>query len=775
MKDFTKLWLLGVALATSSGVSAQDGILKFETDKFEFMKMQDWYSHRSCPFFGDFNNDGNMDIYYGGTSWWNGWTARGILMQGLGEGKYQSHSAIKTEIVIVKEQAKDGEGNLLWENPDAPEGEEKIPVMIEKEVEQFAGMANGLPLSTFGLGSLPIDFNQDGLVDLLIQNTGGNDTGTKGGFILVKNLGNFQFEVVEDEALASLSNGSDWDGDKWNEDMHFGSTAIGDYDKDGYPDILAQEHHTGTKVCLFRNVNGERFEIVKVFDPLPLDKEINMNTLYVKTEDEIDEEGEIIPGDYTETPTYEAMGMRHGQVMMGDFNGDGWLDIVSVGYTDGPASLTYGPQVGGAAIRFYQNTKDGRFQDVTDNMIEEAARIIATLPDPEGEDAVRYEAKGTIEDVYKVWGSYDALWYAMDWNQDGILDIVMSGDLNYRTGKKMTIALVAEPDAEGNMCFKEESTSLLPVAQPCNRAPIIADLNGDDVVDFILYGWTSYEDRNNWCNGYMSSNGEVGSYTLMDEWYGPDAYQSGSHHGDRVTSFGDVNGDGLLDMLTTDWTDAYQIEQPDGTMKEGCERLVPSYNISVEPADLVTPEAPSGLVAEAGETEGSVVVTWDGSALKTGFSAMYNLYIEDAAGKVRMLAPANKKTGSQLGYPQFSSYVLGNMDDGCTYTFEKLPEGEYTVGVQAVNYGYLASGFATATVTVTNGYTSVKTVKPAVETKVVVNGNTITVNSNEDAAVEVYAVSGASVAQGRTNETLTVNGKGVFVVKANGQSVKVVK
>ena len=117
------------------------------------------------------------------------------------------------------------------------------------------------------------------------------------------------------------------------------------------------------------------------------------------------------------------------------------------------------------------------------------------------------------------------------------------------------------------------------------------------------------------------------------------------------------------------------------------------------------------------------------------------------------------------------------MDEGsCFYMFEKLPAGSYTVGVQAVNYAYLASGFTTTEVTVTDGYeASIQAPEKQAGVKVAVEGDVITVNSSESAAVAIYNMQGAEVATGMTNAPITVNGRGVFVVKVNHKAVKIVK
>ena len=98
---------------------------------------------------------------------------------------------------------------------------------------------------------------------------------------------------------------------------------------------------------------------------------------------------------------------------------------------------------------------------------------------------------------------------------------------------------------------------------------------------------------------------------------------------------------------------------------------------------------------------------WPASILSNGNVAVHNVYIRNnETGAVRMLVPANTETGKQLAYSMFGAYAVNySMDEGlCFYVFEKLPAGSYTVGVQAVNYAYLASGFTTTEVTVTDGY-----------------------------------------------------------------------
>ena len=163
----------------------------------------------------------------------------------------------------------------------------------------------------------------------------------------------------------------------------------------------------------------------------------------------------------------------------------------------------------------------------------------------------------------------------------------------------------------------------------------------------------------------------------------------------------------------------------------------------------------------------------------TQFNARWRKTVTDASenvdlGGAKEIAEYNvsfEKGGNDAYSVNYS------MDEGlCFYVFEKLPAGRYTVGVQAVNYAYLASGFTTTEVTVTDGYEAgIQAPEKQTGVKVAIEGNAITVNSSESAAVAIYNMQGAEVATGMTNTPITVNGRGVFIVKANQKVVKIVK
>lgn len=780
MKNATLKTLLFSAAFCGSMMGTQAQVeLSFQQDR-AFRDMIGWPSHRGTPFSADFNNDGLMDAYINGTSCVNGWTGRGVLAKNLGERKFEGdyEGLFETYIDYVtrtEEKQKvdedgqpmfDGDGNPIMETVPVL-GDDGEPIKDPVERKRFVGMKSGLPISIRGFGSQPIDFNNDGLVDFILLNQGGNDTGTTQAYILVKNLGNWQFEVVEDKAGAFPVFTDNGGGARFNESTQYSSMVTGDYDKDGFTDVLiCGNDPQGRYVRLLRNIGGDHFENVNVFNPLPFDVEVNRKGLYEETEGSIDEDtGDMLPGDYTQTPTKAAKPMSHGSVVMADLDGDGWLDIVCTGYCDGTDNkASVGVEPGGDEFRIYRNLRNGEFQDVTPELIPSAQVIIAALNNMNDAEH-QIEIKNNIEDVFNAWGCEEGATIALDYDQNGIIDLMQLGTQgrNGNRALKQANVLLNMSDSEG-FKFEEFATTIAPVAMSAWYRLLIADFNGDDVPDYWQVGWSSATNpdtgnRYEWSCPVSLSTGTTAWETA---WYGDgtNEYWGGFlAKSDGENAFGDFDGDGKLDLISTGWTDK-------------ADDHIVSY--ATTEYEVVAPEAIGAVTATA--DKGTVKVEWDATTMNNGQQAMFNVYIKNNnTGEYRMVVPANIETGKTLCYPMFSTYVLaGNEDGNASYEFANLPNGDYTVGVQAINYSYVATGWTTTTVSVTEGEDAVKSaVKAAI--KVSVNGNQITAVAAEDAPVVIVNAAGAVIAQGRTNEAITANGKGVFFVKAGKDTVKVIK
>lgn len=767
--------VLGCAvLGSFQEVQAQDP-LSFKTD-FTLGDMGGWPSHRSRAFVADFNNDGLMDMYLNGTSENKGWSSRGVLVKNLGDRQFEGvYDAIfENDTTYNKVYSKD----TIWIDKDNNEYELQDSIFDGKVVmdtvvnETFVGMANGLPRTAFGQGSQPIDFNNDGLVDFIILNTGGNDTGTSQGYVLVINKGNWQFEVLEDSLLASIGGlSSNTSGDKFNENTPYGSLVTGDYDKDGFTDVLlCGNGPAGRYTMLLRNVNGDHFEEARVFNPLPFDEEPTKMGLFEETEGGIDPDtGLEVDGEYTEVPTKRPKQMSHGSVVFIDLDGDGWLDIVTTGYCDGRDNMTAtGVEQGGNQIRFYHNLQNGEFQDVTNSpsLIEAASQVL---------DAYGMTKDGTVADVFRAWGCEEGITVAVDFDQDGRTDLMQLGTQGCSNGwggqrdLKQANCLRNISDGDG-FRLEEIPTDITPAAMASCYRFIWVDLNGDDYPDYMTNGWTSKVnpatgEAAGWGRFVDLSDNSYNTYFFNDESnevFG--GYLAKSEP--SVNNFGDFDNDNNMELLTSDYTGS-----PDNGRND--QQVISWNNSGVE---FTAPNEIGEITATA--EKGRVLVKWEASEMNNGNDAMFNVYIQNKeTGAMRMVVPANIETGKQLSYAMFGCYVnTGNEDGEASYLFDKLPVGEYIVGVQAVNYAYQATAWITTEVTVSESdYDGVASQAVARGMQVVVNGDAIVVTSADDMQVNVYNMQGAEVASGMTNKTIIVNGKGVFVVKAGGKAVKIVK
>lgn len=560
-----------------------------------------------------------------------------------------------------------------------------------------------LPIAYGGKGSFAFDFNQDGYTDFLYLSKGG--TGWTGKsqtkVILMINNGDGTFTQKDDPGLASFN--FNYDDGKVSQCL-----SIADYNKDGYPDAIVQFEQGDPwerAIRLLKNVNGDHFEVV------------------------------------TNTGIMPQCG---GRIAFGDFNNDGWADIIVSGWVDGndENKANFGITDGGSQTHFYRNKKDGTFELATGDM----------------GDVTEIGKKYRMGD----WDGLDCALHVLDYDQDGKQDVLLIGgvgNISSTKGYPKTSLLLRNVSTDDKFAFEEFETNIYPCSGSGDRMSLLADFNGDGWVDYISYGW-----HGDWHTYASSSKGAYDQYDVSVDFSVP-VWKEG------YMSLGDVNNDGLLDIVTANSNDRLGV------------------NFNTTSATVQVPGAPTDVAAVYDAETKTVTVNWTGVTMASGSKAIYNVYLKDkATGKTFMKAPADPETGVQRAYSPFSVYVPST-----TCTFVNLANGTYEVGVQSVSYSYAASAFATTEVEVvdepavefavskatwTDGNNTVDLLTEGIET--LTKSSTISFDLNSEcgyATITIVKKSDNSVVKGPSAiypaDITTADGKSSFVYTIRGAALTV--
>jgi len=401
------------------------------------------------------------------------------------------------------------------------------------------------------------DYDNDGYLDILLTGWSGFTDVAK----IYRNNGNRTFTEQTSIALPGVS---------------MGSVAWGDYDNDGYVDILLTGSSTTYITKIFHN-NGN-------------------NT-------------------FTELTGVSLTGVYNSSVAWGDYDNDGDLDILLTGDT-GSARVS----------KIYRNNGDNTFTEQT------GIPFIG------------------VSDGSVAWGDYD---------NDGFLDILLTGD----TGSARVSKVYRN---NGDNTFTEQTGILL--TGVFNGSVAWGDYNNDGYLDILLTGRTgsigvSKIYRNNGNNTFT----EQTRILLSGVYYGSAAW-------------GDYDNDGNLDILLTGNSNSTRI-----------------CKVYLNNRGAINTAASAPLNLQSTLRNGTdVTFRWnkatDNETPQNGL--IYNLYVyKEGSSNYKRTPNAFAQTQANNGRRLIAQ--LGDIQyNGSGYILRNLPTGNYKWSVQAIDGGLKGGSFA---------------------------------------------------------------------------------
>lgn len=625
---------------------------------------------KAVPIIADFDGDGRMDYYCSGQSYehdgskWN-WGDASYMAFNKGFGHPYGFEAYDNSGV------KRGEARVADNN------EKYLPIVYGAQVRALA------------------DLNQDGAVDFLLWDCDQHGWGSYEKFtqygdpnsrVFINNGDGTQFTPI----TGYPNNiGNNKHGD-WGCSLpgKYQRLSIADVNGDGYPDILMVTE------------NGTTFEN-KQFSWY----DANGTNLYINN------------GDNTFTRKYIASNRNsYATSLFGDFNCDGYPDILLNGYHD---TITGADGVS----------------------IEGGYELVIMTNDGKGNFCVAYHSNDYSKNEDN--GKETAI-HVLDYDQDGKMDILLSGSTNKNSfnntnGRDGKVAFILRNESDGtDVRFSEVLTDLHPSSVSMASTSILADFNGDGFVDYLGDGWGPNSD---WSNGtYLSySRGQYNSNYALNNG----VLKNKNYYGETVDeeqswiTFGDIDGDGMLDLISP---------AGDGAPRVYLNRTLEGKNQVAQVA-----EAPTNVQVSYDKDTKRATFTWDEMRTQSGSKAIYNTYLRRLDGMSRsasgtiMRVPADINTGKLKAYTEWSSFLPSE-----TCFFDNLEDGTYELGVQSVGYNYGASEFTPHVFAVSNG---------------TVTGVDEIASEDINAPVNVYNMQGMLIKQGVAREdALTDLPSGIYIV-----------
>lgn len=253
----------------------------------------------------------------------------------------------------------DGPGGFVYENTDIASYVDwhvwnELAALVENNGNGSFNLVQEYEANiqqTIWTNAVFFDYDNDGNLDLLVVGKGGDwrFPMSKKYALLYRNLGatgNYRFEQVYNTGFRQEC-----------DEMYFNALSVGDYDHDGYNDVVIMSNDGSSRsVDVYKNNQGN--------------------------------------GSFTRFALPNPA--SNGSVMFGDIDNDGWLDVFYTGYS-----------TKARGIGLYRNQQDGTFQDITPSNIEGSFESQSVLSDVNGDGALDIVVTGHGDN----WARYTSIYY----------------------------------------------------------------------------------------------------------------------------------------------------------------------------------------------------------------------------------------------------------------------------------------------------------------------------------------------------------------------------
>ncbi len=452
------------------------------------------------------------------------------------------------------------------------------------------------------------DYDSDGDLDVIIA---GNNSSSVPTVRLYKNDGNASFTEDQNSSITGFS----YPGLSW-----------GDVDGDGDLDFaISGNTSTGYQAKLYLN-NGSAVFTEAVSDPFydaywgnmdmgDLDNDGDLDIFQTGLQANGTRVAEIFwndgKGTFTKDTTNTFTGTADGETPLADVDNDGDLDILLSGYIDANGNIT----------QIHLNDGTGNFTQ------SQSLQGVAS----NGMD----------------FGDYD---------NDGDVDLILTG-IDFGAGSRR--AYIYENDGSGS--FTIDATNTIASASSSNAKWGDYDHDGD--LDLIVSGFSDATIRET----FIYTNNGTGTMS-----YTSNAAITGSEEG--YVDWADLDGDGFLEVAITGW--------------DGSSRMTKIYQ-NTRTKNNSTPTAPSNI--QYSTSQGVLTFTWDASTDSDGGPLEYNVVLVNTDSS-KVFIPALSDTSN--GYRRVAKMGNSGQTRYHILNISNLDKGSYRFGVQAIDGAGKSSAFA---------------------------------------------------------------------------------